>query len=151
MSAKEFYLMAGGRKIRVSEEVYLEYRHSMDKEKYFMKTLKQGRIVVDYEKMDVTYIPSREVSYEKLLESEWDFKSEECPAVDTLIKAQLMEKLEEALHALTTEEMALIQELFYLEKTEREAADSFHVSQGTIHYRKKQVLKKLKKALCSFF
>lgn len=49
MSGKEFYLMAGGRKIRVSEEVYLEYRHSVDKEKYFMKTLKQGRFLVDSE------------------------------------------------------------------------------------------------------
>lgn len=151
MSGKEFYLIAGGRKIRVSEEIYLEYRHSVDKEKYFMKTLKQGRTVVDHEKMDVTYIPSREVSYEKLLEAEWEFKAKDYPAADVLIKAQLMEKLEEALHTLTIEEMELIQELFYLEKTEREAADIFHVSQGTIHYRKKQVLKKLKKALEPFF
>lgn len=150
MTGKEFYLMAGDKKIRVSEEIYLEYRHSVDKEKYFMKTLKQGRIVVDSEKMDVAYIPSREVSYEKLLEAEWEFKAEECLPVDALIKAQLMEKLEEALHALTIEEMDLIQKLFYLEKTEREAADIFHVSQGTIHYRKKQVLKKLKKALGLF-
>lgn len=138
MPEKEFYLMAGGRKIRISEEIYLEYRHSVDKEKYFMKTLKQGRIVVDHEKMDVTYIPSREVSLEKLLEADWDFKSGDCTAADALIKAQLMEKLEEALHALAIEEIELVQELFYLEKTEREAAGIFHVSQGAIHYRKKR-------------
>lgn len=72
--------------------------------------------------MAVTYMPSREVSYEGLLEADWDFEAGNCQVDEMLIKAQLMEKLEEALHALTVDEMRLIQELFCLEKTEREAA-----------------------------
>ena len=36
MSEKIFYIKAGGRKIAVSEEVYLEYRRSLDREKYFI-------------------------------------------------------------------------------------------------------------------
>lgn len=136
MSEKKFYLKAGGRKIEVSEEIYLEYRRSADRERYFMKDLKQGHVTVDQENMSVTYVPGREVSYESLLEADWDFPSADRPADDMLIKAQLMEKLEEALHILSDEEMELIQELFYLERTEREAAELFRVSQNTVHYRK---------------
>ncbi len=151
MPEKIFYIKVGGRKIAVSEEVYLEYRRSIDREKYFMKDLKQGRVIVDQENMTVTYIPGREVSYESLLEADWDFPSADRPAEDVLIRAQLMEKLEEALHILSDEEMELIQELFYLERTEREAAKLFHVSQNTVHYRKNKVLEKLKGALKKFF
>ena len=151
MSEKIFYLKAGGRKIAVSEQVYLEYRRSTDRERYFMKELKQGRVTVDQENMSVTYIPGREVSYESLLEAGWDFPSADRPADDMLVKAQLMEKLEEALHILSDEEMELIQELFYLERTEREAAKLFRVSQNTVHYRKNKVLAKLKGALKKFF
>lgn len=151
MSEKLFYLKVGGRKIAVSEQVYLEYRRSIDREKYFMKDLKQGRVNVDQENMTVTYIPGREISYESLLEADWDFPSADRPAEDLLIRAQLMEKLEEALHILSDEEMELIQELFYLERTEREAAKLFQVSQNTVHYRKNKVLEKLKGAMKKFF
>lgn len=47
MSEKIFYIKVGARKIAVSEEVYLEYRRSIDREKYFMKDLKQGRVIAD--------------------------------------------------------------------------------------------------------
>lgn len=56
MPEKIFYIKVGGRKIAVSEEVYLEYRRSIDREKYFMKDLKQGRVIVDQENMTVTYL-----------------------------------------------------------------------------------------------
>lgn len=151
MSEKIFYLKVGDRKIEVNEEVYLEYRRSTDRERYFMKDLKQGHVIVDQESMSITYIPGREVSYESLLEADWDFPSADRPAEDMMIKAQLMEKLEEALHILSDEEMELIQELFYLERTEHEAAKLFQVSQNTVHYRKNKVLAKLKGALKKFF
>lgn len=68
MPEKIFYIKVGGRKIVVSEEVYLEYRRSIDREKYFMKDLKQGRVIVDQENMTVTYIPGREaVSFPYLI------------------------------------------------------------------------------------
>lgn len=75
---KRILLNDGRKKIRVSEEIYLEYRHSV------------------------------------LLEADGDFKSGDCTAADAMIKAHLMEKLEEALHALAIEEIELVQEGFYL-------------------------------------
>ena len=43
MVGKDFYLTIDGRRVRVSEEVYKEYRRAEDKERYFMRTLKKGR------------------------------------------------------------------------------------------------------------
>lgn len=150
MSSEVFYLSVNGRKVRVSEEVYHECRRSEDRERYFMETLKRGRIVVNQDEMSIEYIPGREVSYESLVEAEREFPAPDMPVDEMLVKAQLMEKLEEALHILTREEMELIQELFYLERTEREAADMLRVSPGIVHYRKNKVLGKLKRMLKKF-
>ena len=43
--------------------------------------------------------------------------------------------------------MTLLNELFYLEKTEREVAGLYAVSQNTIHYRKNRLLDKLRKLM----
>lgn len=145
MSENDFTLYINGQPVQVSEEVYREFMRAEEKERYFMRRLKKGRFLVDSEQQTVTYIPSREASYEQLLEEDWDFPSPGETVDDTAVKAYLLEKLQEALHSLSDEEMALIQELFYLEKTEREAAALFQLSQNTIHYRKNRVLKKLKR------
>ena len=55
-----------GQPVKVSEEVYREYKHAEEKERYFMKRLKKGKFVVDPEKQTVEYVPSREASYEHL-------------------------------------------------------------------------------------
>lgn len=49
MSEEEFYLYIDGRRVKVSREVYREYKRLEDKEQYFMKRLKQGRTIVDDE------------------------------------------------------------------------------------------------------
>lgn len=145
MSENDFYLYIDGQSVKVSKEVYREFMRAEEKERYFMRRLKKGRFLVDSEQQTVTYIPSREASYEQLLEEDWDFPSPGETVDDTAVKAYLLEKLQEALHSLSDEEMALIQELFYMEKTEREAAALFQLSQNTIHYRKNRVLEKLKR------
>lgn len=147
MSESDFILYIDGQPVQVSEEVYREFMRAEEKERYFMRRLKKGRFLVDSEQQMVTYIPSREASYEQLLEEDWDFPSP-CETVDeTAVKAYLLEKLQEALHSLSDEEMALIQELFYLEKTEREVCAALNVAKSTLHDRKARVLEKLRKQL----
>ena len=147
MSENDFTLYINGQPIQVSEEVYREFMRAEEKERYFMRRLKKGRFLVDSEQQTVTYIPSREASYEQLLEEDWDFPSPGETVDDTAIKAYLLEKLREALHILSDEEMALIQELFYLEKTEREVCVALNVAKSTLHDRKTRVLEKLRKQL----
>lgn len=37
MSEKDFYLYVGGKSVKVSEDVYREYKRGEDKERYFMR------------------------------------------------------------------------------------------------------------------
>ena len=150
MSEKGFYLYIDGKPVEVSEAVYLEYYRGERKERYFMEDLKTERFLVDVELQTVTVIPSREDSYERLLEADKQFAANEESTVDTAIKELLLERLEEALHTLSDEEMALIHELFYLNRTEREVSKLFHIAVSTLHQRKQTVLRKLAKLLDKF-
>lgn len=147
MSDKDFYLYIDGQPVKVSEEVYREYKRAEEKERYFMKRLKKGRFLVDSEQQTVTYIPSREASYEQLLQEDWEFPASGETVDDMAVKAYQIEKLQKALHSLSDEEMMLIQELFYLEKTEREVCAALNVAKSTLHDRKARVLEKLRKQL----
>lgn len=136
MEKRDFYLYINGQPVPVSEEVYREYYRAEDKERYFMGRLKKGHTKVNPETKEIRYIPSRELSYEQLVEQDWQFAATGDSVEDRVVRADLIEKLRAVLHSLSTEEMALLEELFYLEKTEREVAGLYAVSQNTIHYRK---------------
>lgn len=147
MQKRDFYLYIDGQPVPVSEEVYREYYHAEDKERYFMGRLKKGHTKIDPDTQEIHYIPSREVSYEQLVEQDWQFAVLDDPVEDRVVKAAMLEKLRAVLHSLSTEELALLEELFYQEKTEREVAGLYAVSQNTIHYRKSRLLDKLRKMM----
>ena len=147
MQEKDFYLYMDGQPIPVSEEVYREYYRAENKERYFMGRLKKGHTTVDPDTQQIQYIPSREVSYEQLLEQDWQFAAPDASVEDKVVRSDMLEKLEAVLHSLSAEELALLEALFYLEKTEREVAGLYDVSQNTIHYRKSRLLDKLKKMM----
>ena len=145
MVEKDFYLYIDGQSVKVSEEVYQEYKRAEEKERYFMKRLKKGKFVVDPEKQTVEYLPSREASYEQLLEADWDFPAPGESVDGAVMKAQALETLNKALQSLTDEERNLIREIFYLEKSEREISAAYNLTQAAIQKRKKKILEKLKK------
>ena len=146
MKRNDFYLYIGGKQVKVTEEVYREYYHAKDKEHYFMERLKKGHSITEPDTGERRTFSGREQSYEQLLEQDWQFPSQVSVENDA-VKAVLLDKLQNVLHSLSNEEMALVEELFYLEKTEREAARRFKVSQNTIHYRKNKILDKLRKLM----
>jgi len=147
MDKKEFHLYINGKPVRVTEEVYREYYRAEDKERYFMGKLKKGRTIINPVTQAEEYIPSREQSYERLIEQDFQFPDSGASVEDIIVRAELLAKLQAVLQELSNEEMELVEELFYREKTEREAARRFAVSQNTIHYRKNKVLDKLRKLL----
>ncbi len=150
MSEKDFYLYIDGHSVKVTEDVYREYKRAEDKERYFMRRLKRGRFVVDEEEQVVAYIPSREVSYEQLKDSDWDFPVPGEDVDDMAVKAFLLEQLEEALQCLPEEDRELIQELFYFGKSEREVCAAIGVAKTTLHRRKARILEKLRRKLENF-
>lgn len=147
MKERNFYLYIDGQHIPVSEEVYREYYRAEDKERYFMGRLKKGHTRVNPDMKEIHYIPSRELSYEQLVEQDWQFAALDDSIEDRVIREDLLGKLRTVLHGLSAEELALLEELFYLEKTEREVARMYDVSQNTIHYRKNRLLDKLRKMM----
>lgn len=135
-----------GRKIEVSEEVYMEYHRGQRKERYIMKDLKRGQIMIDGEK--ITVKPGREDSVERLIETHPQYFIEESEGPEELLeKKELLECLAEALHSLSDEEWQLIQELYYLDRTEREVSAALSLAKTSLHRRKKAILSKLRKIL----
>lgn len=147
MQEKDFYLYMDGQPVQVSGEVYREYYRAEDKERYFMGRLKKGHTKINPETQEIQYIPSREMSYEQLVEEDWQFAVPGDSVEDRVVRADMLEKLQGVLQRLSADELALLNELFYLEKTEREVAGLYAVSQNTIHYRKSRILDKLRKMM----
>lgn len=147
----EYVIWLDGQEIPVSKDVYREYMRYERKERYFMEDLKTERIEIDQEAQTVRFIPSREDSYERLLEVNEQFTASGESAGDAAIRAYLLERLEEALHTLSSEELALIHELFYLNRTVREVSERYQIAKSTLQSRKQAVLQKLWNLLERFF
>lgn len=146
MDNKKHTLIINGQKTLVSEEIYQAYKQGKRKERYMAKDLKANKFVIDGE--SVTEIPSREDSYDRLLELDKQFPDTNEPLPeDAVCKAEMLQALGKALHMLTDEQFALVHELFYLEKTEREVSTALHMSKTALHRKKERVLAKLRKLI----
>ena len=143
MKRKEFYLYIEGKRVRVSEEVYREYYKGERKERYFMRDLKTERVTIDSRTGEITIIPGREDSYERLIESRSQFASYanmEEQTVQSLL-------LEQALGNLTDKERNLIEEIYFLEKTERQVSEALHIAKTTLRRKHREALNKLREFL----
>ncbi len=148
MAEREKYCIAlNGQVFEVSRELYEAYYTGRRKEKYFARDLKEERIVADPKTGQVTVVPSREDSYERLLEAEKQFAQDAVDVEDAAIRAVMLEKLNQALHTLTDGEAAIIHALFYQEISEAELAKRLGMARTTLQSRKYRILDKLKKLL----
>ena len=82
-----------------------------------------------------------------MLDEEWEFADQRESVEDTVVKGCLFRELEAAIDTLTSEERLLLDELFYLERTEREVCDALHMAKTTLNRRKNAILKKLKERM----
>ncbi len=144
---EKYYILLDGQTFEVSRELYEVYYKGRRKEKYFTQDLKQEHTRVDQETGQITVIPSREDSYEWLLEAEKQFAEDAEDIEDVAIRAVMLEKLTAALHTLTDEEKTIIHALFYQEVGEVELAKRMGIPRTTLRSRKDKILKKLKELL----
>ena len=136
-----------GQFVEVTDEVYRAYMQGDRKIRYFENDLKTERFVLGKEGQMVRVIPSREDSLDRLMdENAQQFPNEES-VENTVLRKLEVDKLHTALAMLTPEEQALIQALFFEEKTERQYAEELGVYRNAVHVRKIRILKKLKKLL----
>lgn len=144
---EKYYIGLNGQTFEVSRELYEAYYKEQRKEKYFTHDLKQEHTKVDKETGERIIVPSREDSYERLLEAEKQFAEDAEDVEDVAVRAIMLEKLNEALHTLTDEEAAIIHALFYQEISEAELAKKLGIARTTLQSRKYKILEKLKKLL----
>ena len=144
---KQYILNINGTPVEVSYDVYEAYYQGARKQRYFEHDLKEGRTRKDPNTGLTIMIPSREDSYERLAESNKQFVSAKDQVEDLAMQFVMLEKLNEALLLLSKEERELIQEVFFYEKTERQCAELFGLSQKGINKRKIKILEKLRKIL----
>lgn len=131
----------------LSRDVLKALRESDQKMKYMEYDLKRERPKKDKTGAVVGLIPSREDSYERLLEVDKQFAGS-APSPEQVFFANVdIRVLHEALASLDPEDRALIDALFFDGLTEREYARQTGQTRGIVHHQKWRVLNKLKKIL----
>lgn len=131
----------------LSDEMIEVLEKSDRKMEYQQYDLKVEKCRIDGTRRIVTYVPSREDSYERLLEENRQFASEIESVEDAAVKAVMIEKMLSCLTLLTSEEQDLIEKLFFNGKSERQVSAETGIPYMTIHDRKVKILGKLKKLL----
>jgi RNA polymerase sigma factor (sigma-70 family) len=132
---KNYFLRVENELVSVDKDTYIDHYKAKRREKY-QKENDLAHGVVSYNTMDTVEINGEEIIPDTSESIE-----------DVIMTKMMIEKLCERLDMLSADELWLIHNLFYMEKTERQIADNLGCSQPIIHKRKVNVLKKLKKLL----
>lgn len=132
-----YCLYIDGQAVPVSEQVYRVYQHYERKEEYFSSDLKRER----FQKETAAFLPSREDSYERLLEKEHQFSSPDLSVEEQAIFSVWLEKM---FQCLSADEKTMIHKLYFEEKPERIVSMELGISKTALHHRKVKLLQKLK-------
>ncbi|MDD3767185.1 MAG: sigma-70 family RNA polymerase sigma factor [Eubacteriales bacterium] len=130
--SKQYHIKLNGELIPVSEEIYRTYKQPQWREKKRANVRRK-----------------REVSLDAMLENGDAIQFDLGQAfIDELVADKLLlDELFKALAELNIEECALIDELFFKEKSERQISEEIGIPRTTLEYRKNRVLHKLKKLI----
>lgn len=153
---RKFYLSGlNGEKVKVSEKIFREYKHSQWNENAQIKREHGMLRDIDDNKSE---IDKREfikvVSLDSIVDGGGDYHigvnpdfSEEL--VNAYEEKEMLELLGQALETLENEEKELIDRLFYKDISEREYERKYGTPRKTVAYRKNKTLAKLKKYIDS--
>ena len=146
----EWHIERWSKGVKTEIKTYRDYRvyqHYERKEEYFSYDLKTEK----FQKDTATFLPSREDSYERLLEKDQQFAAPG-KSVEQLAAEHLeAEQVRFCLSKLSKDEQELILQLFYQGKTEQEVGNMLHISQQSVNKRKQALLLKLRKIFEEFF
>ena len=133
-----------------SEEVIEVLKETERKMQYQEYDLKAEQTIINQEAQEIRVMPSREDSYERLLE-EHNLPADGQADVETIVLRKILQKqIHEAIRNLEEEEQYLIIQLFFMDRSEREPAEELGSSQKAVNKRRHKILGKLKKFLEKF-
>ena len=133
-----------------SEEVIEVLKETERKMQYQEYDLKAEQTIIDEDAQEIRVIPSREDSYERLIELDIQFWDDGENVEDQVFQKIQSEMIHKALSFLSDEEEKRIRLLFFEERTEREVAELMGIYHNAVHKRKKRILRKLKNILTKF-
>lgn len=134
---EQYYFYVNGQAVSVSEQVYRVYRHYERKEQYFSRDLKTER----FQKETASLFPSREDSFDRLLENGKQFATTDQSVEDQVISTVWMEEI---LRQLSDKEKTVLYKLYFEEKSERTVSEELGISKTALHQQKIRLLRKLK-------
>ena len=143
MNNNIFEVTINGQTVLVNEEIYRLCVTQPKSERRAERRRKQDKYVIDQETSLITYIPSREDSFERLMEMGMEFESlfGGLEAVENKIV------VEHAMKALTELQKAVITKIFFEGFSEREIALEYGITQQSVSRTKERALAKMKKEL----
>ena len=125
-----------------SEEVIEVLKETERKMQYQEYDLKAEQTIIDQDAQEIRVIPSREDSYERLLE-EHNLPADEQADVENIVLRKILRKqLHEAIRNLEEGEQYLIIQLFFMDRSERELAEELGLSQKAVNKRRHKILEK---------
>lgn len=133
--SKKYYWKMNGSFYEVSAEQYKKYKREHDRSRRLAKQ-RQETIILSIDALDTEDYLGESI----FADPDIDVESE---VVDSIMH----EKLNRALTQLSEEETFLIEQLYYLNKSERRLAEILDLSQNAIHKRKHKILMRLKEIL----
>ena len=144
MDNKQFFIGIKGKRIAVTEEVYLAYYRSKRRERYFERDIKTETAIRDKGGNITGYAPSKEDSLDRLIDAGEDYDDGQKSVEEVVIGGLMSNALYQALDKLPEVDRALIEALFFQGKTERQMATEYGLSQKAINKRKAKILLTLK-------
>lgn len=130
-----------------NQEVIACLKKTQRKMQHMEYDIKVPRTYVSRRTGKTVTLPPLEVSMEFYLDAGLDFPDERVDIENDYINKCMRENLYDALDALPEEDLYLIVQLFFMERSEQALAQELHVYQNAVHKRKKRILRDLKKAL----
>ena len=136
--AKEHYLYIGGRKVKVSEDIYKVYWREKEHEKYLEQVDRKNHLFLfsslDHDGHFEENIIDESIDVEKIVETQ-----------------MMIEAVRNAISRLNAEERDIIERLYFNDETLSSIARRKKVSYQAIQWRKNKSLQKLKLFLEEFF
>ena len=133
--SERFFISIDDTLLEVSKEQYVDYYKDKRRQKYIE------------EEADTAGEFSVDALSDGLFNGEVIFVDTAPDVCDTVMTQLLVEKVHEALAMLPQDERDLIVQIYFENKNERQIASEYHLAQGTIHWRKTKILKKLKQIM----
>jgi RNA polymerase sigma factor (sigma-70 family) len=148
-SDKTFYIK--GCEDAVTEELYLYYRRSNRRIRYYERDIKTETPQRDKQGNIVRVDPSKEDSLERLMEAGADFEDPGADVPGKVIRKMMIKKLRSCYPRLRPCERALIKARYFGGESQSIIAARCGVSQAAVSRQEAKILAKLKAMLENFF